>query len=511
MNVAQKMASADKLRPVVGKDVIELLTSAMYVEPLTIYREYIQNAADAVAEAREYGILKTRESGKVEITFYPENREVVIRDNGAGVLSKDFGARLTSIGASAKRGEGLRGFRGVGRLAGLAFAKKLTFVSSAAGEASAMAMHWDCLKLRQALLDADDRRDLAELIADIASLENIADCGAEDHFFEVRLAGVARIGNDDLMSPVAVQAYLSEVAPVSFSDGLSAKKDVEEFLSRHFDYRPLDVEVDHQVVRRPYADNIELSGGHSINLGEVELFSLPAHDEGLAAVGWIAHHSYLGSIHRSLRLRGLRAKVGGMQVGDEAIFSDIFPESRFNGWAIGEVHIVDDRIKPNGRRDDFERNVHLTNLKNQLSPLGRKIAARCRSSSAERNRKRKIELEHSHISESFDIISQHSMSSNRLEGVALSIDMALERIERELKGCDPEGEFRRSEEAKIEKIRRKLNDITADIGKASSPLDRLPGKRREIYEDVFGLIYECSQNRSHAKSLIDKILHKLAQ
>src|SRR3546814_19617948 len=32
---------------VIGKDILELLSSAMYTDPLTIYREYVQNPADA--------------------------------------------------------------------------------------------------------------------------------------------------------------------------------------------------------------------------------------------------------------------------------------------------------------------------------------------------------------------------------------------------------------------------------------------------------------------------------
>jgi len=36
---------------VVGKDVLELLSSAMYVNQLTIYREYIQNSIDSIEEA----------------------------------------------------------------------------------------------------------------------------------------------------------------------------------------------------------------------------------------------------------------------------------------------------------------------------------------------------------------------------------------------------------------------------------------------------------------------------
>jgi len=41
---------------IVGKDLLELLSSAMYVDPLTIYREFIQNATDAIDEAEEEGM-----------------------------------------------------------------------------------------------------------------------------------------------------------------------------------------------------------------------------------------------------------------------------------------------------------------------------------------------------------------------------------------------------------------------------------------------------------------------
>ena len=40
---------------IVGKDILEVLSNAMYVDPLAIYREYIQNAADAIDEARRTG------------------------------------------------------------------------------------------------------------------------------------------------------------------------------------------------------------------------------------------------------------------------------------------------------------------------------------------------------------------------------------------------------------------------------------------------------------------------
>ena len=33
---------------VVGKDILDLLSSSMYIDPMAIYREYVQNAADAI-------------------------------------------------------------------------------------------------------------------------------------------------------------------------------------------------------------------------------------------------------------------------------------------------------------------------------------------------------------------------------------------------------------------------------------------------------------------------------
>ena len=39
----------------VGKDILELLSVSMYVEPLTMYREYIQNSTDSIDEASRVG------------------------------------------------------------------------------------------------------------------------------------------------------------------------------------------------------------------------------------------------------------------------------------------------------------------------------------------------------------------------------------------------------------------------------------------------------------------------
>ena len=126
---------------VVGKDVLELISSAMYVDPMTIYREYLQNAADAIDAAKRDSLLSSDIRGRVDIFIDAETRTVRIRDNGSGIPSKEFVRRLTSIGASAKRGTQARGFRGVGRLAGLGYAQEVIFRSRATAEPTVRGMY----------------------------------------------------------------------------------------------------------------------------------------------------------------------------------------------------------------------------------------------------------------------------------------------------------------------------------------------------------------------------------
>ena len=59
--------------------------NAMYLEPLTVYREYIQNSVDAIDEAIDQGLLEDTSKSNIEINVDVAERKIVIRDNGAGI------------------------------------------------------------------------------------------------------------------------------------------------------------------------------------------------------------------------------------------------------------------------------------------------------------------------------------------------------------------------------------------------------------------------------------------
>ncbi len=370
----------------IGKDVIELLTSGMYLSPVTIYREYIQNAADSVDAARDQGLFKKNESGRVSIDIDHNERSVIIRDNGIGLSSRDAPSCLVAIGDSPKRHTRARGFRGVGRLSGLAYCRELEFRTKAAGETIITSVTWDCRGLRSRLYDGAFDGGLRRIISDSVSIwfEDTKDVGA--HFFEVHMRDVARHRQDLLLNEKIVREYLAQVGPVGFSPDYSFGRKIEEKLGE-FDVRvPLTLAVMGEPVHRPYRDQTRIPGGpHSVNIMEAEFFEFANIDGDVSAVGWLGHHDYVRSIPSGLGIRGLRARVGDIQIGEATLFDEVFKEPRFNGWSIGEVHVLDRRIVPNGRRDNFEVNHHSYNLLAQLAPVAARIAHRCRSSSVSRN------------------------------------------------------------------------------------------------------------------------------
>ncbi len=376
--------SADAVR--VGKDVIELITSGMYVSPITVYREYIQNAADAIDLARTRGVLRGSEQGHVAVELDHQARSALIRDNGFGIAPDEAASVLLAIGGSGKRGTAARGFRGVGRLSGLAYCRELEFRTKTSGSDIVTTVTWDCRVLRERLGSASFGGDLKRIISDATFLSQEKAENKSEHFFEVRMKDIARLRNDILLNEQIVAHYLAQVGPVPFSPDFSAAKQIEERLAGTGRQVPIALTVGPAQIYRPFADELSVAGtNQKVYLRDIEFVEFADVDGDVGAVGWIAHHDYVRSLPAALGIKGLRARFGDLQVGEAHLFDEIFKEPRFNGWSIGELHILDRRIIPNARRDNFEINHHYYNLLVQLGPVAARITQRCRSASISRN------------------------------------------------------------------------------------------------------------------------------
>ena len=135
----------------IGKNILENLTTGMYSDSKVAYREYVQNACDQIDKAIDSGIV-TPELAEVTIFIDQKKRYVSIEDNATGVREKDFVTQLGDIANSDKKIGVDKGFRGIGRLCGLAYCRTLVFTTSFAGESVASRMSFDAKLMREMLI-----------------------------------------------------------------------------------------------------------------------------------------------------------------------------------------------------------------------------------------------------------------------------------------------------------------------------------------------------------------------
>lgn len=498
-------------RPIVGKDVLELLSSSMYVNPLSIYREYVQNAADSIEEAVALGLLSPREMGRVEIRIDPDNRVVRIRDNGTGVSKSAFTRTLVALGASRKRGTKARGFRGVGRLAGLGYCQELIFRSKSDGEREISEMRWDCRRLKSILRDSSFRGDVEELIKDVVRVHRSAANTVDGHFFEVELCGIVRHGDDRLVNSEAIRDYLSQVAPVPFSPSFRFAKQIGELLRDGPGLGSVRIHLndEDQPLFRPHRDTFEARKGVTDCFVDVRFFEIKGNHGEVAAKGWVLDHGYFGAIDTSASIKGLRLRSGNMQVGESDVLDELFAEGRFNSWVVGEFHVLDDRILPNGRRDHFEQNTHFNNLLGQLRPIGQDLSRRCRQSSIRRNIVRQFVILSEQVAHNLSVMSQGAIGQvdrKRLERETIKV---LERIEKLGSHSILEPDAKRRMLRALHRYKHRLSHI--DHGSQHKLLATMNRQEKAIVTRVCSLIYEYSGNKSAAKQLIDRVLSKLGR
>ena len=498
----------------VGKDVLELLSSSMYINPLAVYREYVQNASDATDDAVDIGLLQSFDDSLIEINLDHIDRRVVIRDNGTGVSNKDFAARMLSFGASMKRGTNARGLRGVGRLSGLGYVQKLVFRSRSKGDSNVMEAEWNMVAVKRMLASSDTDINLSTVVNEAVTLRTTRPGDHPAHFFEVELIKPRRIANDKLLNELEISSYVSQVCPCPFSPSFLHRSKVEELLAPHArigQYYRIHINGSSDPVYRPYRDEIAYSETKTGRMhGEVSPIRVPKADgDGLAAIGWFVHHDYQGAIPVSKGIRGLRARVGNMQTGNERIFAEVFPEDRFCSWAIGEVHILDERVVPNGRRDAFETSIHLDHIVAHLRLVGTEIARECRLASQRRHRLRTFELGADKVYEKLEVIKQGAVSARYIEAMKGEILDVLKEME-------AVADFELFEETRRRELRGQYAGIAAAVETAAEmatqdTLARLPASKREVYKEVIDLVYSCSANQVAAKNLVDRMLHHLSR
>jgi len=351
----------------IGKYTLESLTNGLYLSPKDLYREYIQNAADSIDQAVRLNILKSNE-GIIEVNLDLENRNLSIVDNGCGVNHSLAPSTLTNIGNSQKTNSNNRGFRGIGRLSGLGYCDKIVFSTSAVGESTCTRVTFNARLLNKLLLQ-NKSETVEEVIEKIVSIS--AETEKENsHYFRVELYNLDNI--DDLLNPNEVKNYLIQNAPLPFD----ANFIWGDMISKKMKLCGIDIPT-YQVIMTVDGNRQQLVKAYTntiisdrVKKSEDQIKDIKTeifydNDENVVAIMWYAITSFNGTIINDV-IKGIRIRQGNILIGDKGTMNRHFNEERFNGWLIGEMHIIDARLLPNSRRDDFEKNDLYNLLSKQL-------------------------------------------------------------------------------------------------------------------------------------------------
>jgi molecular chaperone HtpG len=504
----QKKGISDDV--VIGKDILELVTGAMYVDPLCIYREYIQNSCDAIDEARSIGLYGSDNAAKIEILLNQSERSIRIRDNGIGVPASDFKRRLTAIGGSRKRGMDCRGFRGVGRLSGLGYCQEVVFRTRSKNEDGISQIIWDGRKLKDVLRKADYPGNLADAVREIAAFSVLQDIDYPTHFFEVELRKISRLKNDVLLNESEVRTYLSQVAPVPFHPDFAFATDLSSFLERYSIDGGYYVSLNdgNGQIYRPFRNTFPVNDKIEDRFESFRPLTFVDTDGNTSAVGWTIDHSYFGAIPKRAPVAGLRLRAGNIQVGSPDLLAPLFAEQRFNGWCVGEFHILSKRVLPNGRRDDFEPSVHYQHFQAQISPLVRELTKTCRDRSALRNRLKQANIAIQSAREALMLLDGKALPAFLISFVETRVTTALENLNKIIAAQN----LRPTDQ---ELIQSQIHVLTMNLESALKRVRRRVrprGSQRGIqaaYGDVLRLIYEFSPSGVEAHKLATKIIQAL--
>ncbi|MFA6124559.1 ATP-binding protein [Sphingomonas sp.] len=414
MVITRRAAPKSKGRPVpeplIGSFLLESITTGMYGERKNAIREYVQNSFDGIQSAIDAKILRT-DRGKITITMGDDGASLVIHDNGIGLPQRIAVGTLTAVGASRKERGRQAGFRGIGRLAGIAFSRTLQFRTKAAGEDLETIVWFDCDALRRGMLESG-RKPAVDLITSCTTFDQMKATDAEAHYFEVSLLGL-RNAPVEALDALQLESFLAQVAPVDYHPdfrkyrdqilGDAAELAIPEVDEADEDDDPLQERPDWTVLEDDASSMLERIPVSSVALAIKSSETAPERlvhkpyrmklgvndspaDVPIAKVdliygasgawwGWIGHKTKPGE-YQDGKISGIRFRLKNIQIDGNELITLVpttneirQPFSRWSNWFVGEIHVDPRAVVPNARRDNFEEDARWLEIRGELSTI----------------------------------------------------------------------------------------------------------------------------------------------
>lgn len=330
-----------------GGELISILSSGLYTNPLDCIREYCQNSLDASAK---------------QITIKIVGSTLSIFDDGQGMgFDELLSARM--FGISPKDLLTHAGFRGIGIYSAFGLCRRLRITTSRKGDTKTYVLIFDFEQMKAKLdadrskSSADGKTSLIDLLSEHTTISRLPqDTDSSRGFTMVELESMSRDHINKLSDRAQMQAYLLQSLPLDFNQDFEYRPEVNKALSQNINgFHPITVKLvsedaEDQLLTKPTVLDLQAPQFKAI-LGE---------NQEIIAYMWSCVTKGRGRIEEltpNSEVAGLVFKMKGFTIGNRQRLVSFFKRKpQLYPWVTGEIYVVDPKVIPNAERDDFESN-----------------------------------------------------------------------------------------------------------------------------------------------------------
>jgi len=395
-----------------GLRLLETLTSALYDNPIVLFREYVQNSVDAYNRALD-NKFKTIDDFAVNISVNKDEKIISIYDNGYGILEDDFISKMIDIGIDSKTDLSNQiGFRGIGRLSAIPFCDKLIFKNKPNGSQEIFTFTWDGKKFNDMLIK-DSSVELSRALSIITKTDkSLYEGSKSDHFFNV----VIEKYNNEIVELIELPDFnkqLSYLLPLQYSPDFTyqneIKKKYKKLLNDELDKTAYNITLDSEILYKPYSNENVLEAG--IHFWDLKFNkTVDGVDEPFGLL-WFTFNRRIVA-NPTDQPYGILVRSKNVLMGDNNSLVDAIFRNKLDDYitthreltqtiqgVYGEMLIYSTKFKDNARRDWFKLDEYSMLLRNIIFDfLKRLFSYRVEASkafvekNAEKNEKNKQKL-----------------------------------------------------------------------------------------------------------------------
>ena len=362
---------------IVGKNLLETLTSALYENPVILFREYVQNSLDAYNFAIKEEQLEPLVDFCVDIDIDEQNKSITIKDNGYAILTKEaFVEDMLSLGNSRKTDPNQYiGFRGIGRISALPFCDTLTFRSKAKGSDKINVCQWKGNTYRK-LINHDESSELTiyDVIKDVVDIWEEEDKDTASHYFSVHIQNYG-MEVEDVLESDDFKEQLKKLLPIQYSEQFTASQKIldkyKSFMNEDLSEFICPVRLNGEDLKKNYTDENVLES--DIIFWEIRGRELGKNKPGdKIGILWFTFNKKM--VAAKNEDYGIMVRSKNVLMGSNDTFADLCASSKEHvatyseltstlRGVYGELLINYDKLKDNARREWFKTDEYSIYLK----------------------------------------------------------------------------------------------------------------------------------------------------